>query len=201
MGLAIARKIALFHRGDITAKSKPGSGATFIVTLPVTHPKEANSITTNEETMKKEGKMITILLADDDPDDRQLTRDAFAENRLANELALRRGRRGIDGLPAPARPLRDLNGEPLPGLILLDLNMPRKDGREALKEIKADPILRRIPIVVLTTSKAEEDILRSYDLGVNSYVTKPVTFKSLVELIKVLGQYWFEVVELPQDGV
>ena len=87
----------------------------------------------------------------------------------------------------------------MPGLILLDLNMPRKDGREALKEMKADPILRRIPIVVLTTSKAEEDILRSYDLGVNSYVTKPVTFKSLVELIKVLGQYWFEVVELPQD--
>jgi CheY-like chemotaxis protein len=87
----------------------------------------------------------------------------------------------------------------LPGLILLDLNMPRKDGREALKEMKADPILRRIPIVVLTTSKAEEDILRSYDLGVNSYVTKPVTFKSLVELIKVLGQYWFEVVELPKD--
>ncbi|MGD0253716.1 MAG: response regulator, partial [Verrucomicrobiota bacterium] len=85
--------------------------------------------------------------------------------------------------------------------ILLDLNMPRKDGREALKEIKADPILRRVPIVVLTTSKAEEDILRSYDLGVNSYVTKPVTFKSLVELIKVLGQYWFEVVKLPQDGV
>ncbi len=87
----------------------------------------------------------------------------------------------------------------MPGLILLDLNMPRKDGREALKEMKADPELRRIPIVVLTTSKAEEDILRSYDLGVNSYVTKPVTFKSLVELIKVLGQYWFEVVELPPD--
>jgi CheY-like chemotaxis protein len=77
--------------------------------------------------------------------------------------------------------------------------MPRKDGREALKEIKADHNLRRIPIVVLTTSKAEEDIVRSYDLGVNSYVTKPVTFKSLVELIKVLGQYWFEVVELPPE--
>jgi len=93
----------------------------------------------------------------------------------------------------------NLRDKALPGLILLDLNMPRKDGREALKEMKADPILRRIPVVVLTTSKAEEDILRSYDLGVNSYVTKPVTFKSLVELIKVLGQYWFEVVELPKD--
>ena len=94
-----------------------------------------------------------------------------------------------------------LRTEPLPGLILLDLNMPRKDGREALKEIKANPNLRRIPIVVLTTSKAEEDIVRSYDLGVNSYVTKPVTFKSLVELIKVLGRYWFEVVELPPKEI
>ena len=93
----------------------------------------------------------------------------------------------------------DLKDAPLPGLILLDLNMPRKDGREALKEIKADANLRRIPIVVLTTSKAEEDILRTYDLGVNSYITKPVTFKSLVELIKLLGRYWFEVVELPPD--
>ena len=94
----------------------------------------------------------------------------------------------------------NLRNEPLPGLSLLDLNMPRKDGREALTEIKADASLRRIPIVVLTTSKAEEDIVRSYDLGVNSYVTKPVTFKSLVELVKVLGRYWFEVVELPPEG-
>ncbi len=151
--------------------------------------------------MKKEGKMITILLADDDPDDRQLTRDAFGENRLVNELhCVEDGEELMDYLHRRGR-YRDLNGEPLPGLILLDLNMPRKDGREALKEIKSDPMLRRIPIVVLTTSKAEEDILRSYDLGVNSYVTKPVTFKSLVELVKVLGQYWFEVVKLPQDGV
>ncbi|MGB7767257.1 MAG: response regulator [Verrucomicrobiia bacterium] len=149
--------------------------------------------------MNKEGKMITILLADDDPDDRQLTRDAFAQNRLANELdCVEDGEELLDYLHRRGR-YENLSGKPLPGLILLDLNMPRKDGREALKEMKADPILRRIPIVVLTTSKAEEDILRSYDLGVNSYVTKPVTFKSLVELIKVLGQYWFEVVELPQD--
>jgi CheY-like chemotaxis protein len=145
--------------------------------------------------MKKEGNMITILLADDDPDDRQLTRDAFGENRLANDLhCVEDGEELMDYLRRRGR-YSDLNGEPLPGLIL------RKDGREALKEIKEDPILRRIPIVVLTTSKAEEDILRSYDLGVNSYVTKPVTFKSLVELVKVLGQYWFEVVKLPQDGV
>jgi CheY-like chemotaxis protein len=149
--------------------------------------------------MKKEGKMITILLADDDADDRKLTHDAFMENRLANEFhAVEDGEELLDYLYRRGK-YESMRGEPLPGLILLDLNMPRKDGREALKEIKADPILRRIPIVVLTTSKAEEDIVRSYDLGVNSYVTKPVTFKSLVELIKVLGRYWFEVVELPPD--
>jgi len=141
--------------------------------------------------------MITILLADDDPDDRKLTHDAFVENRLANEFhAVEDGEELLDYLYRRGK-YASLRGEPLPGLILLDLNMPRKDGREALKEIKADPELRRIPVVVLTTSKAEEDIVRSYDLGVNSYVTKPVTFKSLVELIKVLGNYWFEVVELP----
>jgi CheY-like chemotaxis protein len=147
--------------------------------------------------MKIEGKMITILLADDDPDDRKLTQDAFEENRLANILhCVEDGEELMDYLHRRGKYI-DLRGEPLPGLILLDLNMPRKDGREALKEIKANPEFRRIPIVVLTTSKAEEDIVRTYDLGVNSYVTKPVTFKSLVELIKVLGRYWFEVVELP----
>ena len=147
--------------------------------------------------MLTEGKMITILLADDDPDDRKLTQDAFTENRLANVLhCVEDGEELMEYLRHQGR-YADQKNAPLPGLILLDLNMPRKDGREALKEIKADPELRRIPIVVLTTSKAEEDILRTYDLGVNSYVTKPVTFKSLVELIKILGRYWFEVVELP----
>ncbi|MDE3066152.1 MAG: response regulator [Verrucomicrobiota bacterium] len=147
--------------------------------------------------MNKEAKRITILLADDDPDDRKLTLDAFAENRLANSLdCVQDGEELMDYLHRRGK-YAGLKHAPLPGLILLDLNMPRKDGREALKEIKAHPELRRIPVVVLTTSKAEEDILRSYDLGVNSYVTKPVTFKSLVELVKVLGRYWFEVVELP----
>ena len=149
--------------------------------------------------MKTEGKVITIVLADDDPDDRKLTEEAFAENRLANQLhCVEDGEELLDYLHRRGKYMH-LRNEPLPGLILLDLNMPRKDGREALKEIKANPDLRRIPIVVLTTSKAEEDILRSYDLGVNSYVTKPVTFKSLVELVKVLGRYWFEVVELPPE--
>ena len=149
--------------------------------------------------MKNEGKLITILLADDDLDDRKLTQDAFAENRLANQLhCVEDGEDLLEYLRRSGK-FSGLRGTPLPGLILLDLNMPRKDGREALKEIKADPELRRIPIVVLTTSKAEEDIVRTYDLGVNSYVTKPVTFKSLVELIKVMGRYWFEVVELPPE--
>lgn len=143
--------------------------------------------------------MISIVLADDDPDDRKLTQDAFSENRLANDFhTVEDGEELMDYLLRRGK-YESMQGDALPGLILLDLNMPRKDGREALKEIKAHPDLRRIPIVVLTTSKAEEDILRSYDLGVNSYVTKPVTFKSLVELIKVLGRYWFEVVELPPD--
>jgi len=149
--------------------------------------------------MNTEAKMITILLAEDDPDDRQMTEEAFVENRLANPLhCVENGEELMDYLRRRGQ-FERFRAEPLPGLILLDLNMPRKDGREALKEIKADPTLRRIPVVVLTTSKAEEDILRSYDLGVNSYVTKPVTFKSLVELIKVLGRYWFEVVELPPE--
>ncbi len=149
--------------------------------------------------MTEPAKMITILLADDDPDDRQLTREAFLENRLANRFdTVEDGEELMEYLNRRGK-YADLKGTPLPGLILLDLNMPRKDGREALKEIKADPELRRIPIVVLTTSKADEDIVRSYDLGVNSYVTKPVTFKSLVELVKVLGVYWFEVVQLPPE--
>ncbi len=145
----------------------------------------------------KAGNLITILLADDDPDDRQLTKEAFAECHLANTVSfVEDGEQLMDYLLRQGK-YEILKNDPLPGLILLDLNMPRKDGREALKEIKAHPDLRRIPIVVLTTSKAEEDILRTYDLGVNSYVTKPVTFQSLVDTVKVLGKYWFEIVELP----
>jgi len=89
---------------------------------------------------------------------------------------------------------------PRPGIILLDLNMPKKDGREALKEIKSSPDLWSIPVIVLTTSKAEEDIYRTYDLGVNSFITKPVSFDALVEVMKALGRYWFEIVELPAPG-
>ncbi|HEX8202372.1 MAG TPA: response regulator, partial [Isosphaeraceae bacterium] len=94
----------------------------------------------------------------------------------------------------------DASTSPTPGLILLDLNMPRKDGREALREIKSNPALRQIPIIVLSTSKAEEDVYRTYDLGANSFITKPVTFEGLVDVMKSLGRYWFHIVELPPDG-
>lgn len=142
-------------------------------------------------------KPITILMAEDDADDRLLVEEAFRESRLNNDLFFVEDgqylmdylrQRGRYAVPASA---------PHPGLILLDLNMPRKSGREALQEIKADPVLHTIPVVVLTTSKAEEDILRTYDLGAAGYITKPVTFEGLVEVIKVLGRYWFEIVELP----
>lgn len=142
-------------------------------------------------------KPITILYADDDPEDRMLVQDAWEASRLHNELHfVEDGEELMDYLNRRDK-FAHLAGRPLPGLVLLDLNMPRKDGREALKEIKADPHLRMIPIVVLTTSKAEEDILRAYDLGVNSFIVKPVTFQSLVDVTLTLRKWWFEIVELP----
>ncbi|MDP9000975.1 MAG: response regulator [Myxococcota bacterium] len=144
--------------------------------------------------MSKQGNPICILMADDDEDDRHSTRDAFERNRMANDF-----RTVNDGeeLMAFLRRQGKYANAPRPGLILLDLNMPKKDGREALAEIKRDPALRSIPTVVLTTSSQEEDILRSYDLGANSYITKPVTFEALVKALGTLGKYWVQVVELP----
>lgn len=148
--------------------------------------------------MIKRGKSVVILMAEDDPDDRLLSEEALEEARLANELRFVEDgeqlmdylyRRGDYAAPGAA---------PRPGLILLDLNMPRKDGREALEEIRSDPDLRPIPVVVLTTSKAEEDILYSYDLGVQGYITKPVRFEELIEVMRALGRYWFDIVELPE---
>ncbi len=147
----------------------------------------------------KHPRPITIVLADDDADDRMLAQDALAESRLANDLRfVQDGEELLDYLLHRGA-YTDPAAAPRPGLILLDLNMPRKDGREALKEIKSYPQLRQIPIVVLTTSKAEEDIYRTYDLGVNSFITKPVTFDGLVAVMQTLGRYWFEIVELPGD--
>ena len=144
---------------------------------------------------------ITILLADDDEDDRVLTAGALKRSRLLNDV-----RSVVDGEDL----IHYLHGDgayvegglpcPRPGLILLDLNMPKMDGREALAKIKSDPELRRIPVVVLTTSRAEEDIVRTYDLGVNSFISKPVTFEELASAMQTLAVYWFDLVELPQDG-
>lgn len=150
--------------------------------------------------MPERVKPITILLADDDADDRMLTKEALAESRLANDLRfVEDGEQLMDYLHRRGK-FASPQVSPWPGLILLDLNMPRKDGREALREIKSNPNLRHIPIVVLTTSKAEEDIYRTYDLGVNSFITKPVTFDGLVSVMRGLGRYWFEIVELPPGG-
>ncbi len=150
--------------------------------------------------MPNGGKPITILLADDDEEDRMLTADALHESRVVNELRfVADGEELLEYLRHTGR-YADPRSATRPGLILLDLNMPRKDGREALREIKADPDFRRIPVIVLTTSKAEEDIYRTYDLGANSFITKPVAFNSLVEIMKEIGRYWIEIVELPVNG-
>lgn len=147
--------------------------------------------------MSQRGRSIQLLMAEDDPDDRLLARDALAESRLANDLKIvEDGEKLLDYLYRRNR-FADPVTSPRPDLMLIDLNMPRKDGREAIKEIKADPDLRRIPIVVLTTSQSDEDVCRSYDLGVASYISKPVTFEGLVAVMKTIGFYWFDIVELP----
>lgn len=148
--------------------------------------------------MKEARKLPVILMADDDPDDRMLAKEALAENRLANELHfVEDGEELIDYLKQKGK--YNADNAPKPGLVLLDLNMPKMDGREALKIIKNDSNLRKIPVIVLTTSKAEADILKSYELGVNSFITKPVTFDELVEVTRQIGRYWFGIVELPND--
>ena len=147
--------------------------------------------------MKEVSPAKLVLMAEDDSDDRLLVKDAMAECRWDGELRFVENgeelldylrRRGRYSLPASAQ---------RPGLILLDLNMPRKDGREALREIKGDPELRRIPVVVFTTSKADTDIGRLYDLGANSFVSKPIQFHALVNVMRTLGEYWFSTVRLP----
>jgi CheY-like chemotaxis protein len=144
--------------------------------------------------MSARGNPISIVMADDDEDDRDATRDAFERNRMANDF-----RTVNDGeeLMSFLRREGKYVDAPRPGLILLDLNMPKKDGREALSEIKRDPGLRSIPVIVLTTSSQEEDIFRSYDLGANSYITKPVTLDGLMKVLGTLGEYWVQVVQLP----
>lgn len=143
---------------------------------------------------------VVILMADDDEDDRLLTKDAFNVARLINPLYfVHDGEELMDYLHCRGK-YENCENAPRPGLILLDLNMPKKDGREALKEIKEDKNLRRIPIIILTTSKDERDVVLSYGLGANSVVVKPVTFEGLVEVLKVMGSYWFEIVKLPKNN-
>ena len=137
-----------------------------------------------------------MLVADDDPDDCLLVREAWQENRLSHDLRfVSDGEELMDSLRREGRHAAPRE-TPRPDLILLDLNMPRKDGREALREIKADPELRTIPVVVLTTSEAEEDIHRIYDLGGNSFIVKPASFERMVEMVRVLSAYWFDLVVL-----
>jgi len=140
---------------------------------------------------------VVILLADDDEDDVVLIRDSFQKSRLMNDLRVVED--GVELLDYLKRrgAFSDPGLSPRPDIVLLDLNMPRMDGREALKEIKTDPELRDIPIIILTTSKTHEDICRSYYDGANCFITKPVTFQSMCEVVAKMGEYWFQIVKLP----
>ena len=141
---------------------------------------------------------ITILVCDDDEDDRMLTQQALEGAHISNAVRfVEDGEQWLDYLYQRGAYAGETGTAPRPGLILLDLNMPKMDGREALKVIKGDPTLRDIPVVVLSTSGFDQDIVKSYQLGVNSFITKPVTFSGLVEAMNVLGRYWLEIVELP----
>lgn len=147
--------------------------------------------------MRDNDDRIVILLADDDPDDRDMTSKALDQNLLGNDLfQVTDGEELLDYLHHRGRYAPPALS-PAPGLILLDLNMPKKDGREALAEIKAHPVLRRIPVVVMTTSNSDRDILETYDLGGSSFISKPVTLPGLVDVIRVIGEYWFQTVLLP----
>jgi two-component system, response regulator len=147
--------------------------------------------------MNQTPKPFTILIAEDDEDDYSLTLEALKEAGVDNEVHwVKDGDEVMEYLTSRTGESNEASRE-LPGLILLDLNMPKKDGREALMEIKSNPKFRRIPVIVMTTSSAETDIAKSYDLGVNSFIQKPVRFSELVEVAKVLFNYWIKTVKLP----
>jgi CheY-like chemotaxis protein len=142
-----------------------------------------------------DARSIEILLVEDNPGDARLTVEAMRDAKVGNHINVVE-----DGVEAMAFLRREgrYSGAPRPDLILLDLNLPKKDGREVLAEVKADPQLRRIPVVVLTTSRAEEDVLRAYDLHANCYVTKPVGLEQFMQVIKNIDEFWIEVVVLPE---
>jgi two-component system response regulator len=143
---------------------------------------------------KRVGDPIEILLVEDDPGDVLMTQEAFADHKLANNLhVVTNGEEALLFL----RKQGEYADKPTPDLVLLDLNLPRRDGREVLAEVKGDPLLRRLPVVVLTTSDAEEDVLRSYDLHANAYVQKPVDFTNFVEAVRAIDEFFISVVRLP----
>jgi CheY-like chemotaxis protein len=147
--------------------------------------------------MKPTPEPPVLLLAEDDADDCLLIKDALEECQWSGQLrCVKDGEELLDYLLQ--RGAFEAGDAPRPGIILLDLNMPRKDGRQALQEIRANPTLRQIPVVVLTTSKADTDIAASYASGANSFIAKPIQFQGLVDLFRLLGQYWFQAVQLPQ---
>jgi len=149
--------------------------------------------------MLRDETLTTVLVADDDPDDRMLIEDAFEENEIRNPLQfVEDGEQLLQCLNREGQ-FAELSDEPLPGLILLDLNMPKMDGRTALAKIKQDERLCRIPVVILTTSKAEEDVLRTYNLKASSFITKPVTFDGLLEVVKAIAAFWMEIAALPPE--
>lgn len=145
----------------------------------------------------KSAEKISILIADDDADDRELIKAAFDENGTQHDISfVENGEELLHYLKRNGH-YADESLHPFPHIILLDLNMPKKDGREALLELKTDVTLKSIPVIILTTSMEEKDVIRSYELGVNSFIIKPVTYSGLVEFTRVLGKYWFEIAELP----
>jgi len=190
MGLAICHKIVEQHDGTIVAQSTPEQGSTFTITLPTRKNTPQRSLAMH---------LTTLLLADDDPDECQLTREALEEEGYISTFALHcvsDGEELLDYLHQRGK-YHNSESSPPPSLILLDLDMPRKDGREALKAIKSDPKLRRIPVIVMSSSHSEEKIWRTYDLGVNSFIVKPMNFKHMTQILHSTNTYWFETAELP----